>query len=68
MIILTVMNRRTMEVLIILRCEGHNIPMEVLTQYAKWAGFYLPDLLYNVAPCHNFSEVLENKDMLTRLE
>ena len=63
-----IMERSTFQVLVILRCEGHHIPMQVLTEYAKWGGFYLPDLLYNIAPCHNFSEVLEGKNMLTRLE
>ncbi len=62
-----VMHRATRELIVILRVEPPYSPIVALLEYADWAGFELKDLLWNTAPCHNFSEVIEGKDILTNV-
>ena len=61
---MVIMHRKTKEVMIVLRCEHHHSPLNVLRTYAEWNGVEYKDLLYNRVRCADYNEVLEGKDML----
>jgi hypothetical protein len=64
---IVIMNRRSREVMVVLRCHNNILPMEVLESYAKWNGVELKDLLYKVVTCADYNDVLEGKDILENL-
>ena len=64
---LVIMNRKTKEVMVILRCHTNHQPLDVLYNYAQWNGVEYKDLSYKIVTCADYNDVLENKAILNAL-
>lgn len=61
------MNRKTYEVLIVLKCKRDVFPMDAVYSYAKWNGQEFLDLVYKIVTCADYNDILECKDILNNV-
>ena len=64
---LVITNRKTNEVMVILKCNINHLASDVAYNYAQWSGVEYKDLSYRIVTCADYNDVLENKAILNAL-